>query len=71
MNKYFDLLAYPIMYACAYMLMGFINWNRDPETWSVAARVIWIIWGTVWGMALQYRMHYATKELNESPSNPC
>lgn len=71
MNKHFDLLAYPIMYASVYVLMGFINWNRDPETWSVAARVIWIIWGTVWGMALQYRMHYAMKEFNESPSNPC
>lgn len=59
--KYLDLLAYPAMYLIAYVLMGFINWNRDPETWSVGARVIWIIWGTLWGMALQCRLNQDIK----------
>ena len=62
--KYRDLLAYPIAYFIAYVLMGFINWNRDPETWSTAARVIWIIWGTIWGMALQYRLNLDFKKEN-------
>lgn len=61
MNRYFDLIAYPVMYAAVYMLLGLINWNRDPETWSFAARVIWIIWGTVWGLILQYRLNQDTK----------
>lgn len=60
--KFADLLAYPIMYLVAYVLMGFINWDRDPETWNVAARVIWIIWGTIWGMALQYRLNTDLKK---------
>lgn len=59
--KYLDFTAYPAMYFAVYVLMGFINWNRDPETWSVAARVIWIIWGTIWGMALQYRLNQDIK----------
>jgi hypothetical protein len=62
MKKLIDLTAYPIMYLAVYVLMGFINWNRDPETWSLAARITWIIWGTVWGMALQYRFNYDLKK---------
>jgi hypothetical protein len=62
MNRYFDLIAYPVMYLAVYVLMGFINWNRDPETWSVASRVSWIIWATAWGMALQYRLNYDFKK---------
>lgn len=70
--KYLDLVAYPATYFAVYALMGLINWNSDPETWSIAARVIWIIWGTVWGMALQYRTNTDLKAKSlESPSNPC
>ena len=69
MKRYLDLIAYPVMYAVVYVLMGFINWNRDPETWSVASRVSWIIWATAWGMALQYRLNYDIKKaLNAQPT---
>jgi hypothetical protein len=55
--KYIDLIAYPIMLAVVYVLFGFVNWNKDPEFWSHADRIIWIIWGLGWGWALQVRIN--------------
>lgn len=54
--KYIDLIAYPIMMAVVYVLFGFVNWNRDPEFWPYADRWLWVIWGLVWGWALQCRI---------------
>lgn len=54
--KYIDLIAYPIMLAVVYILLGFFNWNKDPDTWDYQARALWICWGTAWGYALQLRI---------------
>lgn len=54
--KYIDLIAYPIMLAIVYVLLGFVNWNKDPEFWSYADRCFWIISSLVWGFALQTRI---------------
>lgn len=62
MKQYLDLIAYPAMYLAVYVLMGFIIWERNPEYWSIPARVIWIVWGTAWAMALQYRLNYDFKK---------
>jgi len=56
MIKYLDLIAYPIMLAAVYVLIGLANWNRDPEFWQYADRCIWVIWGLAWGYALQCRI---------------
>ena len=54
--KYIDLIAYPIMIGAVYVLMGLARWNSNPEYWEQADRVVWIIWGLVWGFALQCRI---------------
>ena len=54
--KYLDLIGYPIAIACTYVLVGFANWDRDPGTWQLADRCIWILWGLAWGWALQCRI---------------
>lgn len=54
--KYIDLIAYPIMLAVVYVLIGFLNWNSNPETWVIEHRGIWILWGSAWGYALQCRI---------------
>lgn len=56
MAKYIDLIAYPIMLAVVYVLGGLANWNSNPEFWSEIDRCVWIIWGLVWGYALQRRI---------------
>ena len=56
--KYIDLIAYPIMIGVVYILFGFMNWNRDPELWSHADRCVWVVWGLVWGWALQTRISH-------------
>ena len=64
--KYIDLIAYPIMLAAVYVLLGMVNWNRDPETWAYADRVLWIIWGLAWGFGLQLRIN-RSKPCNDAP----
>jgi hypothetical protein len=54
--KYMDLIAYPVMIAAVYVLMGLARWQSDPEYWEHADRVVWIIWGLCWGYALQRRI---------------
>lgn len=56
MKKYLDLIAYPIMIAAVYVLLGFVNWNSNPEGWTVECRIVWVIWGLAWGFALQHRI---------------
>ena len=58
MSKYLDLIAYPIMLAAVYVLIGLANWNRNPEFWQYADRCIWVIWGLAWGYALQRRIKH-------------
>ena len=54
--KYIDLIAYPIMLVVVYVLLGLAHWDRDPATWEIADRCIWIAWGLAWGWALQCRI---------------
>lgn len=54
--KYIDLIAYPIMIGVVYVLLGFLNWNSNPEAWNIEHRGIWILWGLAWGYALQCRI---------------
>lgn len=54
--KYIDLIAYPIMLAIVYVLVGFLNWNKDPEFWSYADRMVWLVWGIAWGFGLHIRI---------------
>lgn len=54
--KYIDLIAYPIMLAVVYVLVGFLNWNCNPQYWNLELRGIWILWGLAWGFALQLRI---------------
>lgn len=54
--KYIDLIAYPIMLVIVYVLVGFLNWNKDPDSWMLEHRAIWILWGMAWGYALQCRI---------------
>jgi hypothetical protein len=54
--KYVDLVAYPIMIAAVYVLMGLARWNSNPEYWEHADRAVWLIWGLCWGWALQRRI---------------
>lgn len=54
--KYIDLIAYPIMLAVVYVLVGFLNWNYNPQYWNLELRGIWILWGLAWGFALQLRI---------------
>ena len=54
--KYIDLIAYPIMLAVVYVLLGFVSWDKDPANWTLDFRFIWVLWGLVWGFALQHRI---------------
>ena len=56
--KYVDLIAYPIAIGTVYVLMGFVNWNSNPEYWPLIDRWMWVLWGVVWGWALQYRIKW-------------
>jgi hypothetical protein len=56
MKKYIDLVAYPIMMLVVYVLIGFLNWSRDPADWEQAQRALWLLWGLAWGWALQCRI---------------
>ena len=56
MTKYIDLIAYPIGIFCIYILMAFVNWNKNPEHWLDMDRIIWVIWGVAWGWALSKRI---------------
>lgn len=55
--KYIDMIAYPIMMGVVYVLLGFLNWDRDPGTWAEGARAMWICWGLAWGWGLQCRIN--------------
>lgn len=54
--KYIDLIGYPIMLTVVYVLIGIMNWDRDPQTWDISSRCIWVIWGLAWGWSLQCRI---------------
>lgn len=54
--KYIDLIAYPLMMATVYILLGFVAWDRDPANWTFEFRVLWVIWGIAWGYGLQCRI---------------
>jgi hypothetical protein len=54
--KYLDLIAYPLSMLAVYILIGFLNWNHNPEYWDQAARGLWILWGLLWGWAFQCRI---------------
>lgn len=56
MNKYRDLLAYPIALLFVYGLLGLVNWSTDPGAWNMPSRVIWIVWAVAWGEALRIRL---------------
>lgn len=56
MNKYTDLIAYPLALATVYVLVALACWNRDPGQWNDAARILWIIWSMVWGEAFRMRI---------------
>lgn len=57
MKDYADYIAYPIMMAVVYILIGFINWNSDPGMWSIDHRFIWVAWGMSWGFAIRLRIN--------------
>lgn len=54
--KYIDLIAYPIMILVVYVMLGLVSWDKDPATWTTDMRMLWIVWATVWGYMLQYRI---------------
>ena len=54
--KYIDHIAYPIMLAVIYVLIGFVKWDSNPANWSIQDRWLWIIWGLAWGFALRQRI---------------
>jgi len=56
MKKYIDHIAYPIMLGVIYILIGFVNWDRDPANWSVEHRILWVVWALAWGFALRLRI---------------
>jgi len=56
MTKYIDLLGYPVMLGIVYVLLGFVNWEKDPGLWDFQFRVICITWGLAWGWALSLRI---------------
>lgn len=57
MKNFIDLIAYPVMILVVYILLGFINWERDPSLWSYGDRCVWLAWGLMWGWALQLRIN--------------
>ena len=56
MKKFADLLGYPVALFVVYVLVGFITWSKDPDSWEMAHRVIWVVWGCTWGEMLRYRI---------------
>ena len=62
--KYIDHIAYPIMLATIYVLLGFVNWERDPALWTTEHRILWVVWGLAWGYALRLRI---MKEMGKAP----
>jgi len=56
MRKYIDMIGYPVMILAVYILIGIVNWDRDPGTWSIDHRIVWIVWGLAWGFALSLRI---------------
>lgn len=62
MKKYIDLIAYPLAMIVVYVLVGFVNWDKDPGTWQVGDRMVWVIWGLAWGLALQFRIRSSQYE---------
>ena len=54
--KYIDHIAYPIMIAVIYVLLGFVNWDRDPANWTMEHRALWVVWALAWGFALRLRI---------------
>jgi len=54
--KYIDYIAYPIMVAVVYALLGFVNWDSNPINWTAEYRILWIVWSLAWGFALQLRI---------------
>ena len=60
--KYIDLIAYPIMIAVVYVLVGMALWNSNPADWKEVDREFWIIAGLLWGWALQCRIKKTDKK---------
>jgi hypothetical protein len=54
--KYIDHVAYPIMLAAIYVLVGFVKWDSNPANWNEVDRIIWVGWGLAWGFALRMRI---------------
>ena len=54
--KYIDLIAYPIMIAAVYVLVGLVQWDKNPDNWTRDIRFLWVLWGLVWGFALRLRI---------------
>jgi len=54
--KYIDYIAYPIMLAVIYVLLGFVNWESNPALWTMEYRILWIVWALAWGFALRLRI---------------
>jgi len=54
--KYIDHIAYPIMLAVIYVLIGFVNWDSNPANWTMEHRILWVIWALAWGFALRLRI---------------
>ena len=56
MKDYIDHIAYPIMLAVTYVLIGFVNWDSNPGNWGMDHRILWVVWGLAWGFALRLRI---------------
>jgi hypothetical protein len=54
--KYIDHIAYPIMLAVIYVLIGFVNWDSNPANWTMEHRILWVVWALAWGFALRLRI---------------
>jgi len=54
--KYIDHIAYPIMMAVIYVLIGFVNWDSNPANWTMEHRILWVVWALAWGFALRLRI---------------
>jgi hypothetical protein len=54
--KYIDHIAYPIMLAAIYVLLGFVNWDSNPANWTMEHRILWVVWALAWGFALRLRI---------------
>ena len=60
MKDYIDHIAYPIMLAVTYTLLGFVNWDSDPGNWAIEHRILWVVWGLAWGFALRLRIKWGS-----------